>query len=132
MRRIGLPLSVLMFMALSGCSTLSGLWGGSEPEQPADKAPAPQAKSPEPIKAEPEPKSEPQEEKVEVTPLPQAAGAQPTEIPATKRAPAETAEPALKLPEDPNTFLVTVAQKKPSHPDFGKGHAMGFLVNGEQ
>jgi len=30
----------------------------------------------------------------------------------------------------PNHFLVTVGPKKPSHPAYGKGHAMGFLVDG--
>ncbi len=30
----------------------------------------------------------------------------------------------------PNYFVVTVGPKKPSHPAYGKGHAMGFLVDG--
>jgi HEPN domain-containing protein len=30
----------------------------------------------------------------------------------------------------PNEFVVTVSAKQPSHPAFGKGHSMGFIVNG--
>ena len=30
----------------------------------------------------------------------------------------------------PNDFVVTVGPKQPSHPAFGKGHSLGFLVNG--
>jgi len=30
----------------------------------------------------------------------------------------------------PNHFVVTVGLKEPSHPSYGKGHAMGFLVDG--
>jgi len=31
---------------------------------------------------------------------------------------------------EPNHFVVTVGPKEPSHPAYGKGHSMGFLVDG--
>jgi len=37
---------------------------------------------------------------------------------------------AMPISLGPNHFLVTVGPKKPSHPAYGKGHAMGFLVDG--
>ena len=37
--------------------------------------------------------------------------------------------PAL-VPADPNTFIVTVGIKAAPHPSLGKGHSMGFLING--
>ncbi len=43
--------------------------------------------------------------------------------------PAEAAPAAL--PDDPNTFLVTMAAKDARHPAYGKGHELGFLVNGQ-
>jgi len=43
--------------------------------------------------------------------------------------PAVSPVPAL-VPTDPNTFIVTVGAKAAPHPSLGKGHAMGFLVNG--
>jgi len=37
----------------------------------------------------------------------------------------------VEVPADPHTFVVTLAPKDPHHPAFGKGHEIGFLVNGE-
>ncbi len=56
----------------------------------------------------------------------------PVEAPAQKpqiSPPVAKAAP-LQLPTEPNTFLVTVGPKAAPHPSLGKGHAMGFLVNG--
>jgi len=39
-------------------------------------------------------------------------------------------EQVVEVPSDPNTFIVTVGPKAPPHPSLGKGHAMGFLING--
>ncbi|MBL1275553.1 MAG: hypothetical protein COB30_005660 [Ectothiorhodospiraceae bacterium] len=38
--------------------------------------------------------------------------------------------PAVAASSGPNNFVVTVAAKQPDHPAYGKGHPMGFLVNG--
>lgn len=46
--------------------------------------------------------------------------------PVVKEAPA----PKVEKPSDPNTFIVTVGPKSVPHPSMGKGHAMGFLING--
>jgi hypothetical protein len=37
---------------------------------------------------------------------------------------------AVPASTGPNDFVVTVGPKQPSHPAFGKGHSLGFLVNG--
>jgi hypothetical protein len=42
---------------------------------------------------------------------------------------AVTAE-AVPTPSGPNNFVVTVGPKQPGHPAYGKGHTMGFLING--
>ncbi len=42
----------------------------------------------------------------------------------------ESEKKTLPISSGPHHFVVTVGPKKPSHPAYGKGHAMGFLVNG--
>lgn len=37
---------------------------------------------------------------------------------------------AVPTSTGPNNFVVTVGMKQSGHPSYGKGHAMGFLVNG--
>ena len=37
---------------------------------------------------------------------------------------------SVSVSTGPNNFVVTVGAKQPDHPSYGKGHAMGFLVNG--
>ena len=57
-----------------------------------------------------------------------------TPAPVSTKAPAQKAPvqktPTPVIPADPNTFIVTVGQKAAPHPSIGKGHAMGFLING--
>lgn len=36
----------------------------------------------------------------------------------------------VSVSSGPNHFVVTVGPKEPSHPAYGKGHPMGFLING--
>lgn len=65
-----------------------------------------------------------------VTPVAKPKTTPSTEIktPAQK---AKTPAPApVEIPTDPNTFIVTVGIKAAPHPSLGKGHAMGFLING--
>lgn len=38
--------------------------------------------------------------------------------------------PKAEMPTDPNTFIVTVGPKAAPHPSLGKGHSMGFQING--
>ena len=40
--------------------------------------------------------------------------------------------PTVPVSTGPNHFVITAAKKDASHPHFGKGHAMGFVVNNEQ
>ena len=56
----------------------------------------------------------------------------PAQLPAQKiqTPPSEPATALISIPTDPNTFIVTVGLKAESHPSLGKGHAMGFLING--
>lgn len=83
-----------------------------QPAQPVD-APAEPAKQPEVM---PEPAVVPpvMADKVE-EPAKMAPPSTPTEQP---------------IPTDPNTFIVTVGPKQAPHPSLGKGHTMGFLING--
>lgn len=58
----------------------------------------------------------------------------PVAMPAPTSAPAPIAKPApkreLKIPTDPNTFLVTSSPKTSEHPSHGRGVEVGFDVNG--
>jgi hypothetical protein len=49
---------------------------------------------------------------------------------AKAKTPAKEAPVSAKLPADKNTFIITVGPKVPPHPFIGKGHNMGFIVNG--
>jgi tetratricopeptide (TPR) repeat protein len=61
-------------------------------------------------------------------PKPAAA---PEPAPVAKPAPAaEAPKPALKIPTDPNTFLITASTKTHQHPYYGRGKNIGFNVNG--
>jgi len=79
----------------------------------------PVAKSPEPPVAAP-------------TKVPTKAPTVPAKAPTKKvQIPVPAARPAPALVSaDPNTFIVTVGAKAAPHPSLGKGHAMGFLING--
>jgi hypothetical protein len=106
--------------------------------------------SPIAVEAIPAKEQSPSEDKV-------AEQATPVEVPATVEAkpavsemvPAESAQveeaaetkvepepiakvvvPSVEAATGPNTFAVTVGTKQPGHPAYGKGHAMGFLVDG--
>jgi len=51
--------------------------------------------------------------------------------PAAEPAPAaEAPKPVLKIPTDPNTFLITASTKTHQHPNYGRGKEIGFNVNG--
>ena len=56
----------------------------------------------------------------------------PVVAPVTTPAPVAKAAPKreLKIPTDPNTFLVTASPKTQEHPSHGRGIATGFDVNG--
>ncbi len=84
----------------------------------------------EPI-AEPTPEA-PVEDKAE----PQVTEAAPVEevVKEAESAPAADAAAAATVPVStgPDHFVITAGKKDQSHPHFGKGHAMGFVVNNEQ
>ena len=46
--------------------------------------------------------------------------------------PVTPAMPALDIPTEPDTYLITMHQKNKTHPFFGVGDARGFALNGEQ
>jgi HEPN domain-containing protein len=89
-----------------------------------------------PAAAEPEAEAK-QEAATSAAPQPGSATAAP---PAEKKSSAKAAssEAAEQTPKSapaspgPNQFIVTVETKDPSHPFYGKGHAMGFVLNGVQ
>lgn len=79
----------------------------------------------------------PAEEKMdEVAPVPEVmpAESRPAEpvVAAAVPAPAKTQAPKreLKIPTDPNTFLITASPKTQAHPYHGQGLETGFDVNG--
>ena len=115
-----------------------------EPEKPVEQAPevikqeTPSAEVVEP-KAEAvteaetsetaEPQAKPVESVSEPVKEPEMVAA-PAKAEKTE-APVKTASESVpELPSDPNTFIVTVGPKAVPHPSMGKGHAMGFIING--
>jgi len=58
-----------------------------------------------------------------------AAPAIPNRVGSETMAP-EVENKVVAVSSGPNHFVVTVGPKKPTHPAYGKGHAMGFLVDG--
>ncbi len=54
----------------------------------------------------------------------------PAMVPVQKAQTSPSVSAATPMPADPNTFIVTVGMKAAPHPSLGKGHAMGFLING--
>jgi hypothetical protein len=61
--------------------------------------------------------------------------ADPAEAVTAEAAAPAVAAPAAEEPTKPvsagaNHFVITVGPKEPSHPAYGKGHSMGFLVDG--
>lgn len=120
-------------LSLSIAAILAGC-GGSTPEKQSEVAPSattavPQTASPAPAPASsavvaadaPPPM---------LTPAPAPAA---SSEPATKPAPKSAASSApMKLSSDPNTFMVSAADKDESHPFYSKGHRAGFAINGAQ
>jgi tetratricopeptide (TPR) repeat protein len=77
-----------------------------------------------------EPVAEPAAPAAEMKPAPK-----PEVAPVAKLAPmpaVEQPKPTLKIPTDPNTFLITAETKTREHPFYGMGKSMGFAVNGKQ
>ena len=62
-----------------------------------------------------------------VTPLPKAEKL--LVVPVTSPGPAT---PALEIPTEPDTYLITIGQKDKTHPFYGVGDERGFSVNGVQ
>lgn len=114
-------------LLISGCAGL----GKGEPQPPREIA-APDAVAAPPLSGE-----DTAESSVEIIPLPQQEQAEAPAAPPAQSQPLPeqeaVAEPEpMALPEDPNTYLVRVAEKEPGHPDYHQGHPMGFVVNGQQ
>ena len=123
-----------------------------EPEPPAVEIIARKDLDAPKISMEPLPADEPEveptkepvapevKEEVKEVPPPAAPAAAkpvpaPTEKPVVPTQKAQTAPPVVspapaQIPTDPNTFIVTVGMKAAPHPSLGKGHAMGFMING--
>ncbi len=66
-------------------------------------------------------------------PAPKAAPVETAPVAPVVAAPAVAAAPKrdLKIPTDPNTFLVTASPKTHAHPSHGQGLETGFDVNGQ-
>jgi len=67
------------------------------------------------------------EEKPAVSPAPAAESAAPE---ASVVSAPKSEKKSVPTASGPNHFVVTVGPKEPSHPAYGKGHTMGFLVDG--
>ncbi len=94
------------------------------PEEKPVEPPAAEAMPVEEAPVEAEPLAAPP---VAETPSPREA----EDMKASGAAPAPKPAPVVEKPADPHTFIVTLAPKDPHHPAYGKGHEMGFVVNGE-
>lgn len=117
-------LSLSMAAVLAGC-------GGSTPEKQADVAPS--ATTAAPRAASSAPAAVPKAIADAPPPMEMPAPAQAVSPSAAKPAPKSVVSPsAMKLPSDPNTFMVSAVDKDESHPFFSKGHRAGFAVNGVQ
>lgn len=124
-------LSVAGSLAACSWSPWSGSAGSSEEKVTAAETKA--AEAPPPKKTSDQ--IEDEEFEVLATPIAPApevqesqALAEPAPVADTK--PVESkAEKVEPLPTDPNTFLITVKDKTPDHPNYGKGNKKGFYVN---
>ena len=108
------------------------------------------AKAPEPV-VEPEPEpvvetmphQQAEKEKIEMEPIPEQPevdqAATPVETEVSELAVTIETQPADPVGEvkettsaaaGPNHFVITLGPKDPSHPAYGKGHPMGFIVDG--
>ncbi len=145
---------VVIFL-LAGCGVLQkDQETAPEPQQteeaPAESAPVPSVPEPQPAVAEPT---------VEVTPVPDAVRSEPQQLEPEATAPAEpeatapvTSEPEPPVAADsapaakpasvkddievpakkgPNHFVITRHDKGPDHPAYGKGHTIGFYLDGK-
>ncbi len=133
--------AVLLALGLAGVQGCSLLPDRTQTAtEPSVAAPSPAKVVPQP-EPEPQPAPEPpaaevlpiQEEPVQEEPLaapqPQAPATADTAVEELVTSAADDAPAAL--PDDPNTFLVTLGDKDPRHPAYGEGHPLGFLVNGQ-
>lgn len=66
----------------------------------------------------------------ETAPVESVQAEQSPEIKVAPEKPAEAVAATVPTSTGPNNFVVTVGAKQAGHPAYGKGHAMGFLVNG--
>ena len=71
---------------------------------------------------------------VDIKPSPVVVPPPLAQVPATPPlvTPAPTTIPSAPTPitkKGPNHFVITVAEKTPAHPNFGKGHHLGFLLD---
>lgn len=129
---------------------------GTAGTRPGEKAAAPQSAAPtagEAASAEQEakgsavvvtpltaPVTAPPQEVPAVTPAPEAAApasappqASPAASPAATTKAAAPPKPATVVADNvPREFTVTVGKKDPSHPNYGRGHDIGFIVDGVQ
>ncbi len=64
--------------------------------------------------------------------MPQEAEPQIAEQKTVDEATKQSAKVDKPVSTGPNHFVITAAKKDSTHPNFGKGHAMGFVVNNEQ
>ena len=99
-------------------------------EQPAAAAPEkiPAAQMPE---AASSPQGESQKELA--PPASAATEPQPMAMPPAANAPATPPPPVTVVADNvPREFTVTVGKKDPSHPNYGRGHDVGFIVDGVQ
>lgn len=123
----GRLLPVALILILSACATQRN-------DQPGAVAPGPAASE--------TPSSPIESAEQPVTPLPlepatePQAGSQPAPAvpapPVQESPPPERQAPRETIPSSPYVFDVTVESKDPSHPFYGVGHRIGFVVNGVQ
>jgi hypothetical protein len=114
------------------------------PESAAPPAPEPvmavDAASPQPAETAPAESHEmkPEEKTAEPAPAPAETHDMKPEAMAPEAAPAPVAAPVPSKPHTvvadrtPREFTITVEKKTPAHPNYGRGHEIGFVVDGVQ
>jgi len=147
--------AVSLTLALTACSGMS-----KKEEEAAKRAQQEQIRKEEARRAEAKKKAEAKqkldaEDALVVTPVKQAANPEVEKLPEAPIVPEPVEETAdssssagmaggmslghsigstanLEIPTEPNTYLVTVSEKNKTHPLYGVGSNMGFVVNGVQ
>lgn len=138
--RVTLTGIILFSFTISACSTFGDKSDKAESAKVAEvKVPE---KTPEQLKAEKlkaeeaaRKKALADEDVIQLKPIKSTTSPEVEQLPETAPqaiAAPETTAPKLDIPTEPNTYLITVEDKRAEHPSYGVGDNRGFVLNGKQ